>query len=91
MYTIVSFDVKFKTNHDNIEKILQHYGLRKLQSSLYAGDLDNNEKELLKKNIDGIIRENDNLLIIPICQNCYSKKENCGCKIKFKDELYRVY
>ncbi len=91
MYTLASFDIKFKTNQDNIEKIFQHYGLRKLQSSLYAGDLDNSERELLKENINEIIRENDSVLIIPICQSCYSKKEICGREIKFKDELYRVY
>lgn len=48
---IASFDCKFKTNHENIEKIFQHYGLRKIQSSLYAGDLDNNEKCDLCENI----------------------------------------
>jgi CRISPR-associated protein Cas2 len=91
MYTLVSFDVKFKTNQANIEGILQHYGLRKLQSSLYAGDLDNDERELLKGNLDEIIREKDSVLIVPVCQSCHSKKENCGRKIEFGDDLYRVY
>lgn len=91
MYIIANFDIKFKTNQENIEKILQHYGLRKVQSSLYVGDLDNAERELLKQNIDEIIRDNDSVLIFPICQSCYSKKEKCGREIKFKDELYRVY
>ena len=35
MYTMATFDCKFKTNHENIEKMLQHYVLRKIQSSLY--------------------------------------------------------
>ena len=74
MYIIANFDIKFKTNQENIEKILQHYGLRKVQSSLYVGDLDNAERELLKQNIDEIIRDNDSVLIFPICQSCYSKK-----------------
>ena len=29
MLTIASFESKFKTNHEKIEKILQHFGLRK--------------------------------------------------------------
>ena len=91
MYTIASFDCKFKTNHENIEKMLQHYGLRKIQSSLYAGELENNERETLVKNINEIIKEKDSILIIPICQNCYSKKMHCGREIKFKNDLYRVY
>lgn len=91
MYMIASFDCKFKTNRENIEKILQHFGLRKIQDSLYVGELENNERKTLVKNIDEIIRENDSILIMPICQNCYLKKEYCGREIKFKSDLYRVY
>lgn len=91
MYMIASLDCKFKTNHENIEKILQHYGLRKIQSSLYAGDLDNNERKDLCENIRSIIRDSDNVLIMPICQRCYAKKEGCGRKIKFREELYKVF
>ena len=91
MYMIASFDCKFKTNRRNIEKILQHYGLRKIQSSLYAGDLNNDERQKLGENISRIISENDNVLILPICQSCYSKKQTCGRKIRFKEELYKVF
>lgn len=91
MYMIASFDCKFKTNQTNIERTLQHYGLRKIQSSLYAGELKNDEREKLAENINEIIKENDSVLIIPICKNCYPKKESCGRKIKFKNDLYRVY
>lgn len=91
MYMIATFDCRFKTNQENIEKILQHYGLRKIQSSLYAGELSNNERETLVKSIDEIVRNNDSVLIMPICQNCYSKKEYCGREIKFKNDLFRVY
>lgn len=88
---IVSIDCKFKTNHENIEKILQRFGLRKIQSSLYAGDLDKNERKELGEKISEIVRETDSVLIIPICQNCYSKKISIGRIIQFRDELYRVY
>ena len=91
MYIIASFDCKFKTNKENIEKTLQHYGLRKIQTTLYAGEMENDERELMVKNITDIIRKNDSFLIIPICRNCYLKKEHCGREIKFKNDLYRVY
>ena len=91
MYIMISLDCKFKTNLENIEKILQHYGLRKIQSSLYAGEMNNNERQEMVKNINEIIRENDNALVMPICQNCYAKKASIGREIKFRDELYRVY
>lgn len=91
MYIIASFDCKFKTNQEKIERILQHFGLRKIQGSLYAGELENSEREMLVENIEEIIKEKDSVLVIPICQNCFSKKENCGREIKFKSDLYRVY
>ena len=91
MYMIASFDCRFKTNQQKVERILQHFGLRKIQSSLYVGDLENNEREILVKNIEEIIKDEDSILIIPICRNCYLKKEFCGRKIKFKNDLYRVY
>ena len=69
MYTIVTYDCKFKINQEYIENMLQHYGLRKIQSSLYWGELNNNERETLVKNIDEIIKEKDSFLILPICQN----------------------
>ena len=91
MYIIASFDCKFKSNQENIEKILQHYGLRKIQSSLYTGDLTNSERKNLSENLSEIIRENDSIVIIPICKNCDSKKQTAGREIKFNNDLYRVY
>ena len=91
MYIIANFDCKFKGNQENIENALQHFGLRKVQSALYVGELENNEREQLEKNIKEIIRPNDSLLIFPICQNCFSKKVSMGREIKFKNDLFRVY
>ena len=91
MYIIASFNCKFKTIRENIENILHHYGLRKIQDSLYAGDLENDERKEMSQKISEIIRETDSALIIPICQNCHSKKEVCGREIIFHDELYRMY
>ncbi|WP_295611613.1 CRISPR-associated endonuclease Cas2 [uncultured Methanobrevibacter sp.] len=91
MYTIVSFDCKFKGNRENIERTLQRYGLRKLQPLLYAGDLENGERETLTENISKIVKQTDSVLIVPICQSCFTKKEKCGREIKFDNDLYRVY
>ncbi len=88
---ITSFECKFKTNQEKIEKVLQHYGLRKIQHTLYVGEMNNNERDDLAKNIREIVRENDIVLIMPICRNGYSKKESLGREIKFKNDLYRVF
>ena len=91
MYMMASFDCKFKTNQENIDGILQHFGLRKIQPTLYAGDLENGERETLAENISKIVKKTDSVLIVPICQSCFSKKEKCGREIKFDNDLYRVY
>ena len=39
MYMMTSFDCKFKGNEENIEKVLQHFGLRKIQPTLYVEEL----------------------------------------------------
>ncbi len=91
MNVIVSLDIKFKTNHEKIERTIEHFGLRKIQNTLYMGELDKTEQNFLVKSIKEIIKENDSVLITPICQNCYSKKENCGREIKFKNDLFKVY
>ena len=88
---LISFNCKFKTNRENMENIFQHYGLRKIQSSLYVGDLNNYERKDMAIRINESIKENDSVLIIPLCQSCFSKKESCGQKIKFKNDLFRVY
>ena len=88
---MASFDCRFKGSQENIERTLQHFGLRKIQSSLYVGELENNEREMLVESINEIVKENDSILIVPICQNCFLKKEYCGREIKFKNDLYRVY
>ena len=91
MYTIISFDFKFKGSRKNIERTLQHYGLRKVQTLLYAGDLENGEREILLENISKIVKKTDSVMIVPICQKCFSKMEKCGREIKFDNDLYRVY
>ena len=80
MYTIASFDCKFKGNRENIERTLQHYRLRNVQPSLYVRDLENGERETLAKNISKIVKQTDSVLIVPISQSCFQKKRNAAIK-----------
>ncbi|MFM5883661.1 CRISPR-associated endonuclease Cas2 [Methanobrevibacter gottschalkii] len=91
MYMLVSFDIKFKTNREKIERVFECLGLRKIQNELYIGEMDNKEQNNLVEKINAIIKDYDSVLIMPICQNCYLKKETCGREIKFQNDLYRVY
>ncbi|MGN0176438.1 MAG: CRISPR-associated endonuclease Cas2 [Methanobrevibacter sp.] len=91
MYTIVIFEVNFKTNKEKIENILRHFGLRKIQTNTYIGKLNNTDLTIFKKEIELEIRRKDSLLILPICDSCYSKKETFGREINFSENLYRVF
>ena len=73
MYTIVIFEVNFKTNKEKIENILRHFGLRKIQTNTYIGKLNNTDLTIFKKEIELEIRRKDSLLIL--CDSCYSKKD----------------
>jgi len=53
--------------------------------------LDNDERKELCENIQNIIRDNDSVLIMPLCQSCYAKKEIFGREIKLKEELFKVF
>jgi len=88
---IASLDVKFKTNKKNMENILQHYGLRKIQSTIYAGDMTNDEREELCEKIKSEINKKDSVLVLPLCQKCFSKKQAIGHEIKFSEDLWRIY
>lgn len=91
MYTIAIFDVNFKTNKEKIENILRHFGLRKIQTNTYLGKLSNPDLTIFKKEVELTIREKDSILILPICDNCYFKKETFGREINFSENLYRVF
>lgn len=91
MNILAIFDINFKTNRLKIEDVLRHFGLRKIQSNAYIGKLDNLELGDLKNQIKLVIRQKDSVLIFPLCEKCYSKKENLGRKIKFQEDFYRVF
>ena len=63
MYTLISFDIKYKTNQVKIENILRHFGLRKIQNNTYIGKLNNLEINDIKDNISSTINNNDTLII----------------------------
>ena len=91
MNILAIFDINFKTNRLRLEDTLRHFGLGKIQNNAYVGKLDNMELIDLKKEIKSIVRIKESVLIFPICESCYSKKENFGREIKFSEDFYRVF
>lgn len=50
---------------------MQHYGLYRVQKSVFAGYLDLERRLNLAEKFDLYISsDNDNIVLIPICKNC---------------------
>ena len=90
MNLLVSFDIKFKINKENLLKILRHYGFNRIQESLYFAEIKNNQFNNICDEIMENIKESDSIIIIPLCKSCYGKLNLFG-NIKFEDDLYRIF
>lgn len=91
MNILIIYESKFKTNQMKIEDVLRHFGLRKIQNQTFIGKLDKTELDEIKNEFSKKINQKESVLVIPLCETCYSKKEIFGKTIKFKEDLYRVF
>lgn len=91
MNLVVSFDIKFKINKENLLKILRHYGFKQIQESLYYAEIQNNQFNTICDEIMENIKENDSIILIPLCKSCYGKLNLIGRNITFEDELYKIF
>lgn len=91
MNLILSFDIKFKINKENLLKILRHYGFKRIQESLYYAEIENNQFNNICDEIMENIKENDSIIIIPLCKSCYGKLNLFGRNIRFEEDLYRIF
>ena len=90
MNLIVSFDIKFKTNKENLLKILNHYGFNKIQDCLYFADVDNSHLIEIQDLIMENMKETDSIIIMPLCKSCYEKLNVFGRNLQFEDEFYKI-
>lgn len=71
MLTIVIYDIKETNNRNNLIKKLRHYGLIRIQKSVFAGYLDKNYRKQLQTYInDNILTEKDSIIQLEICEKC---------------------
>ncbi|MDR0912814.1 MAG: CRISPR-associated endonuclease Cas2 [Methanobrevibacter sp.] len=71
MLTLVTYDISENKNRTNLIKYLRHFGLYRLQKSVFAGDLNSNDRDELSQEIEYYLSgENDSILIFPLCDNC---------------------
>lgn len=71
MLTLIIYDIQETKNRNDLIKKLRHYGLNRIQRSVFSGYLEQEKREKIKHEIkDNILSEKDSILQIEICKNC---------------------
>lgn len=73
-YVLVAYDIEDNGKRSKIAELLQYYGLARIQYSVFAGEIPTRKlKEVSNILFDMELENDDNITIVPICENC---KEN---------------
>lgn len=71
MMTLVMYDITDTQTRSKFIKRLQHYGLYRLQKSVFTGFINLETRIKLSDELDSYISSpKDSIIIIPICQTC---------------------
>lgn len=71
MLTVVTYDISDNTSRTYLIKKLRHFGLKRLQKSVFVGYLEINERLELADELDSFLsKETDSIIILPMCENC---------------------
>ena len=71
MLTIVVYDISDNISRSYLIKKLQHFGLKRLQKSVFIGYLEVNERLDLASDVETYLSsENDSIVIFPLCGSC---------------------
>ena len=79
MLTIVTYDISDNTTRSYYIKKLQSYGLYRIQKSVFAGHLTNDERlDLAEESKSFLSSGNDSIIIFSLCKNCKDAILYCG-------------
>ena len=71
MLVFVAYDISENKSRNNLIKRLMHFGLYRIQKSLFAGNLNLNDRFNLNEDMHMYLSsKNDNIIIIPVCKSC---------------------
>lgn len=87
MICLVVYDITDDKQRKKLTKMLQTYGLSRVQYSAFRGELNAHDRNVLAKRASQFVKdEHDCIFIIPLCSRCISTAEvisNTGaCLIK---------
>ena len=73
MLTVVVYDISDNTSRSYLIKKLQYYGLKRLQKSVFIGNLESNERLDLAEDVETYLSsDTDSIVILPMCESCKS-------------------
>lgn len=90
MKIIITFQIKYKQDQKQLLKILKHHGFNKIHETLYINNIQKQETEQIKQEIQKITKPQDNIIIIPICTTCNNKITQYGRKIYLETPPYKI-
>ncbi|KZX12264.1 CRISPR-associated endonuclease Cas2 [Methanobrevibacter curvatus] len=71
MLTFVSYDISNNKTRTDLIKLLKHFGMHRIQKSLFSGDLDLSERMDLEGEFESYLSsEHDSIILFPMCENC---------------------
>ena len=91
MLTVVVYDISDNTSRLYLIKKLQHYGLKRIQKSVFIGYLQLKERLDLAEDIDTYLsKDTDSIIILPLCNTCKDSILLVGdAEIPNNDLIYR--
>ena len=71
MLHLVVYDITDDTNRTKLAKLLESFGLERVQYSAFRGNLNPNDRDILSRKVEKFIKDdNDCVFIIPLCKRC---------------------
>lgn len=76
MIYLVVYDISDDKRRGRLVKLLESYGLVRVQYSAFRGDINVNDKMSLARRVKKFVKdENDCIFIIPLCRRCLATAE----------------
>jgi len=71
MLHLVVYDITDDGNRTRLSKLLEKFGLTRVQYSAFRGELNANDREVLARQVVKFVKdEHDCIFIIPLCTRC---------------------
>jgi len=73
MLHLVVYDISDDSSRTKLAKLLEKFGLQRVQYSAFRGELNPNDREVLARRVKRFVKdERDCIFIIPLCTRCAS-------------------